>query len=45
MKMSIRLREEKLINLMPHERFFVKLEARPLQVRGDTEVRIYYVCG
>ena len=25
--MGLRLRGEKLINLMPHERFFVKLEA------------------
>lgn len=39
--MGIRLRGEKLINLMPHERFFVKLEAGPLQVRGDTKVRAY----
>jgi len=39
--MGLRVRGKKLINLMPHERFFVKLEAGPLQVRGDTEVRAY----
>ena len=40
-KMGISLRGERLINIMPHERFFMKLEAGPLQVRGDTEVRAY----
>ena len=40
-EMDIRVRGKKLINLVPYEIFFVKLEAGFLRGRNNTEVRGY----